>query len=143
MKQIFAALFLLLCLPASQAQTTAAAPGSDPAREATTRLTGKYQLDEQQQKLVYTIQTRKLRNLAAIESLKTSDPDRYLAKLESVQKGTQASIQRLLKTPEQVQAYNQTLAEQRRQRSARLEEMKAAGASKTAIAEALAGIYLE
>ena len=143
MKQLFAALILLLCLTTTQAQTSAAAPTTDPARETTARLTGKYQLDEQQQKQVYTIQTRKLRNLAAIEGLKTSDPERYLAKMESIQKGAQASLQRLLKTPEQVQLYSQTQAEQRRQRSTRLEEMKAAGASNAAIAEALAGIYLE
>lgn len=140
MKYLFSSLLCLLCLGTAPAQTET---GADPAREATTRISAKYGLDEQQQARVYTIQVRKLRNLAAIEGLKTSDPDRYQAKLESIQTGTQASLQRLMKTPEQVERYNQTLAEQRRLRSARLEALKAAGASRTAIAAALTGIYLE
>jgi len=115
----------------------------DPAREAAARLTEKYTLDAEQATEVYTIQLRKQQNLAEIESLKTQNPPLYFNKLKSIQRGTQASIRRVLKTQAQQDLFQKTLAEQRRLRAEKQRELQAKGLSPLAIEEAVLDIYFE
>jgi len=150
MKQIFLLPFLFVGIMAATAQApTAGAPNpatgnvADPAREAAGRLAAKYKLNAAQTQKMYTIQTRKQRNLAEIEVFKSSNPALYRAKLESIQKGTQSSIRRLLKTKEQQALFQKNQTEQRRLRQAKREEMNAQGASKEAIEAAVLEIYVE
>lgn len=103
----------------------------------------KYGLNSDQTKKMRTIQARKLRNLAEIEVYKTSNPALYRAKLESIQKGTQNSIRRMLNTKEQQTIFQKTMAEQRRLRQAKREELSAQGASKEVVDAAVLDIYLE
>ncbi|MCC6463254.1 MAG: hypothetical protein IT260_22485 [Saprospiraceae bacterium] len=115
----------------------------DPARLATEALQRKYQLDQAQTQTMYTIQRRKFRNLAEIEPLKAGNPALYTSKTSSIQRGTQASIRRMLNTPAQWELYNQTQAEQRIQRQAKAEALKAQGADQASIDAAVLSIYLE
>lgn len=115
----------------------------DPAREATGPLVSKYGLNMEQTQKMQSIQARKLRNLADIETYKTSNAALYRAKLESIQKGTQNSIRRMLNTKEQQTIFQKTMAEQRKLRQAKREELSAQGASKDVIDAAVLGIYLE
>lgn len=117
-------------------------PGPDLAREATQQLKLKYQLDAAQEEKMYVIQQRKRRNLAEIEPLK-DNPALYNAKLQSIQRGTLASIQRMLNTPAQQEIFQQTKSELRKQRALKRQEMTEQGASKRAIESALLEIYLE
>lgn len=137
MKKVFALFFLLALLPVAYSQT------ADPAREAAEQLVRKYALDSKQADKAHTIQARKQRNLADIEALKTGDPALYYAKMESIQKGTQASIRRMLATPAQRELFQQTQSEQRRLRAEKRLAMAAQGASDLAIEAALLAIYLE
>jgi len=137
MKKIFALFFLLALLPAAYSQT------ADPAREAAEQLVRKYALDSKQADKAHTIQVRKQRNLAEIEALKTSDPVLYHAKMESIQKGTHASIRRMLTTPTQRELFQQTQSEQRRLRAEKRLAMEAQGASDLVIEAAVLAIYIE
>jgi hypothetical protein len=149
---IFVIALLLGAVTVSYAQP-AAKPKAQPAplsaaaeaaaRTATQDLTTKYALNGDQAKQMYTIQARKQRNLASIESLKTSDPKLYDAKLQSIQKGTLASIRRILNNKEQVTRYEETQREVRNQKAIKRKEMTAAKASKADIEAALNAIYAE
>lgn len=119
------------------------AAGNDPAWEAARPLETKYGLNAEQTKKMRTIQARKQRNLAEIEVYKTGNPALYRAKLESIQKGTQNSIRRILNTKEQQTIFQKTMAEQRRLRQAKREELLAQGASKEVVDAAVLDIYLE
>lgn len=113
------------------------------ARELTQQISQKYTLDAGQSAKMYSIQTRKLRNLAEIALLKTSNPSLYFHKMKSIQKGTQASIRRMLTTTEQQNLFQETQAEQRRLRAEKQAELQATGATQLEIEAALADIYLE
>ena len=84
-----------------------------------------------------------LRNLAEIEAFKTGNPALYRVKLESIQKGTQNSIRRLLNTEGQQTIFRKTMAEQRRLRQAKREELRAQGVSTETIDAAGREIYIE
>ncbi|MCB0530977.1 MAG: hypothetical protein H6574_14980 [Lewinellaceae bacterium] len=123
--------------------TNLEADSTDPAREAAALLTEKYTLDADQTAEVYTVQLRKQRNLAEILPLKTQNQPVYLNKLNSIQRGTQASIRRLLKTDAQRDLFQQSMADQRRLRAEKMRELQAKGASALAIEEAILEIYFE
>ena len=147
-KFLFPLIFLLLggaSLQAQQTEATAAPTGiNDPEiRKATEALTAKYQLNADQAKQMYTIQVRKAKNLAQIESLKSSDPALYRAKVQNVQKGTLANIQRILTTKDQVALYKKTQSDLRVQRNKKQKELVGKNASKEAIENALLDIYAE
>lgn len=152
MKQIVFFAFLLLgaCALSAQSQEAKAPVGvgstntaTDPAREAAERLVVKYGLNAEQAQKMYAIQSRKLRNLAEIEPFKTDNPALYRAKLESVQRGTQASIRRMLTGPAQLELFQKTQGEQRKLRQAKRQELRAQGASNEAIETAVQAIYME
>ncbi|MBP6825437.1 MAG: hypothetical protein KA165_02660 [Saprospiraceae bacterium] len=113
------------------------------AREAAEKLAAKYSLNADQAKQVYTIEQRKQRNLAEIEPLKTSDRSRYLAKLESLQKGTLNSIKRTLHTKEQLDLFQSTQADVRTKRAEKRKELLLAKSSKEDIQAVLLEIYEE
>ena len=151
MKQTLFLLFLLSAVGLSAQQADSAPPVSTQAgasddavaRVATEQLVAKYRLNADQAKQMYTIQMRKLRNLASIESLKTSDPARYRAKLQSVQTGTLASIRRILQTKEQVAIFDETKVRTRNLQAEKRKEMMTQGASKEAIEAAVLEIFAE
>jgi hypothetical protein len=137
MSKFLSLFFLLTALSFAYTQTAA------PAREAADRLIQKYGLDTDQADKIYTIQVRKQRNLAEIETLKTTDPVLFHAKLESIQQGTQAGIRRLLTTKKQRDLFQQTQSEQRRLRGEKRREMEEKGAAAADTKAAILDIYLE
>jgi len=150
---IFLCLFTLVAAAGAGAQSPEASAPALPvtaadtirllAREHTERLREKYALDAGQVNKMYLIQERKQRNLAEIEPFKTANPTLYRSKLNSIQQGTKASIRRMLNTAAQQQIYQQTKVEQRRQRSAKQQELTAQGAAKETIEAAVLAIYIE
>jgi preprotein translocase subunit SecF len=147
-KLLFSLLLLVLggqALNAQKTETTAAptATNDQEIRKATEALTAKYQLNADQAKQMYTIQARKAKNLAQIESLKSSDPALYRAKVQNVQKGTLANIQRILNTKDQVALYKKTQSDLRVQRNKKQKELVGNNASREAIENALLAIYAE
>lgn len=150
---IFLCLFTLVAAAGAGAQSPEASAPALPvtaadtirllAREHTERLREKYALDAGQVNKMYLIQERKQRNLAEIEPFKTANPTLYRSKLNSIQQGTKASIRRMLNMAAQQQIYQQTKVEQRRQRSAKQQELTAQGAAKETIEAAVLAIYIE
>jgi hypothetical protein len=112
-------------------------------RQATNALVSKYKLNADQAKQMYTIQVRKERNMNEIAGLKNSDPALYSAKLQSVRKGTSASIRRILNTKEQVELYQKTQSELRVKRAEARKNMMAKNATQAEIEAALLDIYAE
>jgi DNA gyrase/topoisomerase IV subunit A len=149
MKQLFALAFFLLSIAATAQSTEAKAPAANnsaneaAAREATEKLVAKYTLNADQAKEMYTVQLRKLRNLGEITPLRDSNRSLYLAKLESLQKGTLGSIRRLLRSKEQVELYNKTQTDVRTQRAAKRKELAAQKPAKDDLQAALLEIYAE
>lgn len=160
MKKLFFPLFLFLgCSIAIHAQklespvpSTSSAPATavktsntddQEARTMTETLTAKYHLTADQAKQMYTIQVRKKNNLAQIEGLQASNPALYRAKMQNVQKGTLASIRRILQTKDQVDLYQKTQSEVRVLRNQKQKELVAQKASNEAIETALMAIYAE
>lgn len=152
MKQLLAfALLLITASVAGFAQKIEAKPPSDntasatdaAARQATDSLVTKYTLNADQAKQMYAIQQRKQRNLAEIEPMKTNDHKQYLAKLESLQRGTLASIRRILQTKEQVEGYEKTQTAVQTQRAAKRKELVGKDLSKEDVQAALLEIYKE
>jgi len=113
------------------------------ARDAVAKLTAKYQLSADQSKTMYGIQIRKLRNLTQIEPLKQSDPSMYRGKMQSIQKGTLNSIERLLNTQAQKDIFQQNKVAVRTQQAEKRKELTMQGASKEAIEDAMLEIYSE
>ncbi|MBK8554475.1 MAG: hypothetical protein IPL65_01315 [Lewinellaceae bacterium] len=151
MKRIFFLLLLSLAFSStnyaqsieSAVPSSASTQQADPAREATDALVAKYDLNNTQAKQIFTIQQRKLRNLGDIASLETENPALYASKLRSIQKGTLASIRRILRTEAQVSKYQQTQMEIRVQQAEKRKEMTQNGASAAEIDAALLLIYGE
>lgn len=155
MKKSFFALFLMLSAAFyAQAQKVESAPAAAPAavasgvndvevRKATDALAAIYSLTADQAKQMYTVQLRKAKNLAQIESLKNSDPALYYAKVQNVQKSTLSGIRRILNNKEQVDLYQKTQGEIRVARNKLQKEMTAKKASQQEITAALTGIYAE
>jgi len=131
-KKFLTAIVALLFVTALQAQ-------SFNAQAAATELANAYSLDDKQKVEMVTIQERKARNLAEIQTLKSTDRATYIKKLKAIRYGTDASIKRLL-TKEQMQVFYAKSKERRQKESDVMSEMKAAGASQEEIQEALAQI---
>ena len=143
MKNIVFFLFLLTqSLVPMQAQT-AGITNDQEIRKATEALTAKYALNADQAKQMYTIQLRKAKNMAEIANFESADPALYRAKAQNVQKGTLASIRRILNTKAQVDLYQKTQAELRIQRSKKQKELSTKNASKAELETALLAIYAE
>ncbi len=149
MKQALALLLLafLHILPLAAQSSESAAPTAatrnPEAVAATEALTKKYALTADQAKQMYQIQVRKLRNQAEVEALRTTNPSLYQSKRQSLQKGTLASIRRLLHTKEQVQLYQKTQVEVRTLRAAKRKELMVQNAPKETVEAALLDIYAE
>jgi len=155
MKQLSVALVLFLAagaIPLSAQKVEAKPPASAEknaslndaaARAATEQLVAKYTLNADQAKQVYAIQQRKQRNMAEIEPLKITDRSLYLAKLESLQKGTLTSLRRVLHTREQLELYQKTQADVRVKRAEKRQELAKAKAAKDDIRAAILDIYEE
>lgn len=148
-KSLFFLLLLLQCgivLNAQKIESAAPAPtttNDQEIRKATEALTAKYKLNADQAKQMYTIQVRKSKNMAQIAAFQTSDPALYRAKVQNVQKGTLANIQRILNTKAQVDIYRKTQADIRVLRNKIQKELSTKKASKEEIETALLAIYTE
>ncbi|MCC6281408.1 MAG: hypothetical protein IT262_12445 [Saprospiraceae bacterium] len=148
MKHLTALLLFVVSIAfqASAQHASAATPNpahESAAREATDLLVAKYHLDADQAKQMYTIQLRKQRNTAEIQSIQAENPALYRAKVQSVRKGTLASIRRILHTKEQVDLYQKTQVAVRSQQADKRKSMMAEQASKDAIEAAMLDIYSE
>lgn len=152
MKQILALALFFISTAICTAQDVKALPPSAnktastneaAAREATDKLVAKYTLNADQAKEMYVVQQRKQRNLGEIAALQTSNRSLYLAKLESVQKGTLSGIRRILRSKEQVELFNKTQTEVRTQRSVKRKELSAQNLPKEDVQAALLEIYAE
>jgi len=146
MKKLFFFLVLLLqTASAINAQTFVSntVSSDQEIRRATEALTAKYKLNADQAKQMYTIQLRKAKNMAQIAAFQNSDPALYRAKMQNVQKGTLASIRRILNTKAQVDLYQKTQADLRVLRTKKQKELSTKKASKEAVEIALLAIYAE
>ncbi len=102
-------------------------PADDPAVQSVVeKFAEKLDLTEAQIPKMVTIQQRRLRNLAEISVLKDSDPDMFLKKRISVNKGTEGSI-RLMLDKEQTRKYHQHLLTVRQQKADKTAELKSQG----------------
>jgi hypothetical protein len=153
-KSLFILFLLFTAAVSSQAQQVEAAPAAVPTtgttgvndievRKATDALAAKYSLSADQAKQMYTVQLRKAKNLAQIESLKTSDPALYQAKVQNVQKSTLSGIRKILNNKEQVALYQKTQNEIRIARNKKQKELVAQKASQQEVTAALLTIYAE
>lgn len=133
MKKFLTAIIALFFVTAIQAQ-------SFNTTDATTELTKIYNLDAQQQDEMAVIQERKARNLAEIQTLKTSDYDTYIKKLKSLQFGTDASIKRIL-NKEQIEVFYKQNQIRRKKEADLMQKMKAEGATPEQINAAVAEMY--
>jgi len=146
MKKMFFFLVLFFhCASAMNAQTfvSSTITNDQEIRRATEALTAKYKLNADQAKQMYTIQLRKAKNVAQIAAFQNSDPALYRAKMQNVQKGTLASIRRILNTKAQVDLYQKTQADLRVLRSKKQKELATKKASKETVEIALLAIYAE
>lgn len=149
-KALFSIVLLLqgiLSVHAQDIKTSAPSPSTSSSdqeiRKATEQLTAKYSLNADQAKQAYIVLVRKDKNMAQIASFKDSDPALYLAKAQNIQKGTLASIRRILNSKEQVEIYQKTQAEIRVLRNKKHKELAAKKATKAEIETALLAIYAE
>ena len=150
MKQLLA--FLLFLAGTSALAQTAPAPastasvtplGNDAIHKATDQLATKYLLDGGQIAKVQKIQARKLRSLDEIAPLKNTDPAKYNVKLQNLQRGTLASLRRLLTTEAQLALYQKTQSDVRAKRAEMRKIMLGKGASNDEILAAELAIYAE
>lgn len=128
MKKIFLTFFVALIVIGTYAQTI----DRSAVQQATNELTALYQLDDEQQTKMLTIQERHFKNMAQIESLRDTDQKLYVQKKKAVRMGTDASTKRLL-TEAQMPIFNEQQVERRKKESALIKQMKANGASKEEI----------
>ncbi len=133
MKKIVLSLSFCLVVLALSAQTTT---DQDAVQQATSEMASLYQLDAKQTAKMQTIQERRFRNLAEIETLQDSDPRLYLIKKKNIRKGMEHSI-RMMLTQEQMPIFNQQLVDRRKRESEKIKQMRLNGASKEEIQNAL------
>jgi exopolysaccharide biosynthesis protein len=113
------------------------------ARTITEQLAAKYHLTDSQIARMQKVQERKLKNTAEIETLKTTDREKYYKKMQSLQKGTLRSIQAILSSKEQKTTFSKTQAEVRQQKAAKRKELIKQGMAPNEIEKALSDIYAE
>ncbi len=109
----------------------------------TTRLVEKYNLDKAQTARMDAVVAQKAKNLAAIEPLKTSNPEKYRAKLLNVLAGARASEGHVLSTKEQREIHQKMLVEIRTRRAEKQAELKKQKASKAVVEQAMIDIESE
>ncbi len=114
MKKLLFSAFMLCFALSTFAQSAGA---KSTASEDTQLLVKMFNLDAKQSQQMLVIQQRKYRNLAEIESLKTSNPDVYAKKIQAIDYGTDASVRRLL-NKEQMRLYRNNQAAERKKRAA-------------------------
>lgn len=134
---------LLCCLPvfflsAQKADRAVAQRAIDKTAQLKTILS----LDAKQEAAVLKIQDRKDRQMAEIESLKNSNYELYTKKVDSIHKGNEIAVQRLL-NKEQLAAYHQHRSHIRMEKARLTKKMKAEGASKKAIEKAVKNLEYE
>lgn len=138
MKNLMFCLALLFAAVGVMAQSST----KTPAQEATDKLTQLYGLSPEQQVEMLKVQERKFRNLAEIEGLKTTDYKMYMRKIQSIQYGNNASLQRLL-NPTQDLLWQQQQTQLRERKLVAQKEMKAAGASQQQIEQKMLELDIE
>lgn len=138
MKNLMFCLALLFAAVGVMAQSST----KTPAQEATDKLTQLYGLSPEQQVEMLKVQERKFRNLAEIAGLKTTDYKMYMRKIQSIQYGNNASLQRLL-NPEQDLIWQQQQTQLRERKLVAQKEMKAAGASQQQIEQKMLELDIE
>ena len=92
MKKLAISLFAILISFSVFAQSER---NAERATSATEKMTAVYKLEANQLAEVQTIQARKYRNLGEIESMRETDPSKYILKLRSIRSGTEASYKRI------------------------------------------------
>lgn len=148
MKHLTALLLFVVSIAFQSAAQEASPATPNPAhekaaREATDLLAAKYSLDADQIKQMYTIQLRKQRNTAEILPLQMQNPALYRAKVQSLRKGTLASIRRVMHTKEQVDLYQKTQITVRSQQADKRKTLMEQQATKDEIEAAMLDIYSE
>ena len=135
MKKLILSVCCVFSVLLIQAQKSEIVP-TPRALEKTSELTEILSLDVEQQEKVLRIQQRKDQQLSEIITLKDTDPQKYQQKLAGIHKGNEIAIQTLLNR-EQLESYHLQRVEIRRQKGKLYKQMKAAGASKQDIDQAL------
>lgn len=116
----FAYSLFVLCFMAA----TSFAQKSADATAVTAKLTTLYTLTDAQVSQMQVIQERKYRNLSEIEGLKSTDSQKYILKLRSIQTGNDASIKKML-TEEQRVIFDQKRVENRNMMAVEYKQMQA------------------
>lgn len=150
--RLYTLLFALLLGFFSNAQSLETAENKEAAiptesdvatRKATEVLVAKYHLNADQAKQMFRVVQRKARNMNEIAAFQTTDVALYHLKWSNVQKGTWASIRRILNTKEQVDIYQKTQSDIRGLRNAKRKELIAQKLSNEAVEAAVLAIYAE
>lgn len=116
---------------------------AEAAREATERLTAKYQLSAAQAKQVFRGQLQKLNNIEEVAALKTSNPSMYIAKMQAIQEGALNSLRIALSTREQIEIFERTQRELRIRRAEMRQSMMKQNAGAIEIEIALLDLFIE
>lgn len=130
-KIIIALLSLMFCV-----QMFAQSEVKVAAQNATNKLVTLYQLSPDQTAEMLKIQERRFQQIESLQGMKTSQPDLYLKKRESVEKGVLSSTQRVLNDEQEV-ILKEQLVQTRTKKAALKKKMYSEGASSMAIQEAL------
>jgi hypothetical protein len=129
---------LVLCFMAA----TSFAQKSADATAITTKLTKMYTLTDAQVAQMQVIQERKYRNLSEIEGLKSTDSEKYILKLRSIQTGNDASIKKML-TEDQRVIFNQKRVANREMMAVEYKQMQAAKLSKAQMDDKIIALEME
>lgn len=121
------ALFLSLSLGAQDMTDSATA-----VEQAVAEQTALYSLTADQQESMRLIEERRLRNLAEIEPLRSSNYRLFLEKSKSNRVNTEGSIRRML-TPDQREIHDQQLIQYRQETSDMIKQLRQEGKSKEEI----------
>ncbi|MFT4971455.1 MAG: hypothetical protein ACI9JY_000654 [Saprospiraceae bacterium] len=134
----FAFSLLVLCFMA----TTSFAQKSADATATTAKLTPMYTLTDVQVSQMQVIQERKYRNLSEIEGLKSTDREKYILKLRSIQTGNDASIKKML-TENQRIIFDQKKVENRTTMAVQYKQMKGDNLSKEQTDDKIIALEME
>lgn len=109
----------------------------------TNKMVEKYGLDLAQTAKMDKVMAQKAKNIAAIEPMKTSKPEKYRAKMLNILSGTRASEAHILNTKAQKEIHRKMLVEIRTRRAEKERELKKQNASKADVQQALLDIEAE
>jgi hypothetical protein len=119
MKKLLLGLFFFCLTGVLTAQSETAAQKALQSAEA---LAPRFQLDEAQRAKLYRIQTRRYSDLELIAANKASDPALYLDQLKAVEKGSDFSIELMLRE-DQLPLFRAYALEKRTRRSEKAQAM--------------------